>query len=95
VCARAYTSTQPLTALTPAKIEKYTRHNPYLCPSWGASERRNKLGKGGDKQTAHPEAVFFVEKDAATGAMYNAPFVMVSAGQLHSGAVTDDCAAWT
>ena len=31
VCVRAYTSTHTHTALTPAKIEKYTRHNPYLC----------------------------------------------------------------
>ena len=35
VCVRAYTSThQPTTqvTLTPAKIEKYTRQNPYLYP---------------------------------------------------------------
>ena len=99
VCAHTYTSTKPPTALTPAKIEKYTRHNPYLCSSWGASERGNELGKEGDIQTAQPEAVFLVrvETDAATGAMYNAlgPVVMVSAGQLHSGEVTDDCTVWT
>ena len=30
VCARAYTSTHPPTTLPPAKIEKYTRQDPYL-----------------------------------------------------------------
>ena len=30
VCVRAYTSTHTPTTLTPAKIEKYTRQNPYL-----------------------------------------------------------------
>jgi len=63
--------------------------------SWGAAERRNELGKGGDYQQANPEIVFLVETDAASGAMYNAPVVMVSAGQLHSAAVTDDGAVWT
>ena len=32
VCVRAYTSTHTPTTLTPAKIEKYTRQNPYLYP---------------------------------------------------------------
>ena len=32
VCVRVYTSTHTPTALTPAKIEKYTRQNPYLYP---------------------------------------------------------------
>jgi len=32
VCVRAYTSTHPPTTLKPAKIEKYTRQNPYLYP---------------------------------------------------------------
>jgi len=32
VFARAYTSTRTPTTLTPAKIEKYTRQTPYLCP---------------------------------------------------------------
>jgi len=30
VCVRAYTSTHTPTTLTPGKIEKYTRQNPYL-----------------------------------------------------------------
>jgi len=30
VCVRAYTSTHTPTTLTPAKIEQYTRQNPYL-----------------------------------------------------------------
>ena len=33
VCVRAYTSTHTHTTLTPAKIEKYTRQNPYLYPA--------------------------------------------------------------
>ena len=32
VRVRAYTSTHPPTTLTPAKIEKHTRQNPYLYP---------------------------------------------------------------
>jgi len=32
VCVRAYISTHTPTTLTPAKIEKYTRQNPYLYP---------------------------------------------------------------
>ena len=32
VCVRAYTSTHTPTTLTPAKIEKHTRQNPYLYP---------------------------------------------------------------
>ena len=32
VCVRAYVSTHTPTTLTPAKIEKYTRQNPYLYP---------------------------------------------------------------
>jgi hypothetical protein len=32
VYVRAYTSTHTPTTLTPAKIEKYTRQNPYLYP---------------------------------------------------------------
>ena len=32
VCVRAYTSTHPHTTLTPARIEKYTRQNPYFYP---------------------------------------------------------------
>ena len=62
---------------------------------WGAAYRRNELGIAGDFHQGNPEIVWFVETDAATGAMYNAPVVMVSTGQLHSGAVTDDGAVWT
>jgi len=43
VCVRAYTNTHTHTTLTPAKIEKYTRQNPYLypCPNI-ASHASNK-----------------------------------------------------
>jgi len=43
VCVCAYTSTHTHTTLTPAKIEKYTRQNPYLYPCQNiASHARNK-----------------------------------------------------
>ena len=43
VCVRAYTSTHTPTTLTPQKIEKYTRQNPYLYPLQNtASHARNK-----------------------------------------------------
>jgi len=43
VCVRAYTSTHTPTTLTPAKIEKYTRQNPYLYPCQNiASHASNK-----------------------------------------------------
>jgi len=43
VCERAYTSTHPLTTLTPAKIEKYIRQTPYLYPYQNiASHASNK-----------------------------------------------------
>jgi len=43
VCARACTSTHTPTTLTPAKIEKYTRQNPYLYPCQNiASHTSNK-----------------------------------------------------
>ena len=43
VCVRAYTSTHTPTTLTPAKIEEYTRQNPYLYPCQNiASHASNK-----------------------------------------------------
>ena len=43
VCVRAYTSTHTPTALTPAKIEKYTRQTLYLYPCQNiASHASNK-----------------------------------------------------
>ena len=43
VCVRAYTSTHTHTTLTPAKIEKYRRQNPYLYPCQNiASHASNK-----------------------------------------------------
>ena len=43
VCVRAYTTTHTPTTLTPAKIEKYTRQNPYLYPRQNmASHTSNK-----------------------------------------------------
>jgi len=43
VCVRAYTSTHTHTTLTPAKIEKYTRHTHYLYPCQNiASHASNK-----------------------------------------------------
>ena len=43
VCVRTYTSTHTPTTLTLAKIEKYTRQNPYLYPRQNmASHASNK-----------------------------------------------------
>ena len=43
VCVRAYTDRRTHTTLTPAKIEKYTRQNPYLYPCQNiASQASNK-----------------------------------------------------
>jgi len=41
VCSRAYTSTHPSTTLTPAKIEKHTRQNPYLYPCQSVASHTN------------------------------------------------------
>jgi len=38
-CVRAYTSTHTPTTLTPTKIEKYTRQNPYLFPCQNIASR--------------------------------------------------------